>query len=93
MSKQIRQKRPASAQRAKIVMCGHSLGEICVLPPENTCHFGSSLPELGCARVNQTGKPLITFQKTKVKISSPCYFAQKQVYEDNTSRHDYKEPC
>lgn len=51
MSCQIRQKRPASAQRAKIVMCGHSLGEICVLPPENTCHFGSALTKLHTVRM------------------------------------------
>lgn len=44
-SGQIRQKRPASAQRAKIVMCGHSLGEISLLPPENTCHFSFAVTE------------------------------------------------
>lgn len=46
MSCRIRQTGPASAQRAKIVPCGHSLGEICILPPENTCHFGSASTEL-----------------------------------------------
>lgn len=40
----------------KIVMCGHSLGEICVLA-ENTCHFGSALTELHRVHVNQSGKP------------------------------------
>lgn len=92
MSKQIRQKRPASAQRAKIVMCGHSLGEICVLPPENTCHFGSSLPDLRCARVNQTGKPLITFQKEEKEEKRPLLFCIDVYDDDNTSCRDYKEP-
>lgn len=86
MSCQIRQKRPAPAQRAKIVMCGHSQGEICVLPPENTCHFGSALTELRGVHVNQSGK---TTKKMLVCIEAKQY----KVYDDATTCHEYKEPC